>query len=832
MSRCLGCSFWIWLALLAGAATAAAPEIGYVSRSAPNFSPVQIFGEGFAEGKVEFYTWSPQEKLSPTEMIQRIDDPAFTPPAAPPQELRPMSVLSLTPQVATVVLYGGGYPGGMKAPQAVWARGQGGCSKPYVVNRPQLFFLERPTAAPGDELRVFGRDMVSDPHGHWGGVFLRDKASGKAVEARWGKRFDRQNHFNYQLNFEIWLQVPPDLPEGDHEVWVHCGASGWLGWCEKPLVLSVRKAIVQTPKTFSIKDFGAVGDGVADDTRPIQKALEAARAAGGGWVLVPAGVYAIRSPLFVPPGVRLKGVRWQLSSIRVVEHLPFSGDFLDQDWEGYAKDFLPHVRRLKPLPLLYVCSDSAVSDLELIGGPATAYVLTSFAEKGEFHDFTVTRCRLVNPGSPIYTTTPEYQPGRSCFASGNPWRRIHITHNLMRAMGGCGTWGEMSECVVAFNDFEPEGGPYGTTGFCTLSGWHNIIEGNVIRNSNRGFTAGPWSQKNQGESFIARNRVEDGGYNKGAAESYLIEYGAGGHDGWLGRVADAGPDWFEASYGSAGRHLDTPPLPPEAFAAQPPNDARAALKPDAHEGLFAIVFKGKGLGQFRRVAANTDRRVTLDAPWRILPDATSWIVIRRCYYNSVFLNNLSRDTLGSLEFWGGMLENIVYRHQAWRTAPLHCMTHGEPAVMHNRFEACQLHDASFGLWELHHYGGGWKAPTLLGNVFFGNELQGGSVLLVRRAYGKRGYVSLDDPEVVADGAGIAWNVFGGNDIVPQPDRYAIHVGDPGCEANVFWRNTYPLERVLDKGKGTVWTDNLDGLRSHFKDAFEYDLRAYQRGEAK
>jgi hypothetical protein len=43
----------------------------------------------------------------------------------------------------------------------------------------------------------------------------------------------------------------------------------------------------------SVKDFGAVGDGVADDAAAIQTAIDAVTAAGGGTVYIPEGVYFI-----------------------------------------------------------------------------------------------------------------------------------------------------------------------------------------------------------------------------------------------------------------------------------------------------------------------------------------------------------------------------------------------------------------------------------------------------------------------------------------------------------------------------------------------------------
>ncbi len=50
---------------------------------------------------------------------------------------------------------------------------------------------------------------------------------------------------------------------------------------------------------FNVRAFGAVGDGVADDTVEINLALQAAFDAGGGNVLVPSGTYKISSTLII-----------------------------------------------------------------------------------------------------------------------------------------------------------------------------------------------------------------------------------------------------------------------------------------------------------------------------------------------------------------------------------------------------------------------------------------------------------------------------------------------------------------------------------------------------
>ena len=51
--------------------------------------------------------------------------------------------------------------------------------------------------------------------------------------------------------------------------------------------------LTSAPPTFTLTDFGAVGDGVADDGPALQAALDAIGEAGGGTLFVPAGRYAI-----------------------------------------------------------------------------------------------------------------------------------------------------------------------------------------------------------------------------------------------------------------------------------------------------------------------------------------------------------------------------------------------------------------------------------------------------------------------------------------------------------------------------------------------------------
>ena len=88
--------------------------------------------------------------------------------------------------------------------------------------------------------------------------------------------------------------------------------SGNLCGNKKTKIMSVRKSLVAVAamsmslaanaSVFNVLEFGAKGDGVAKDTAAVQKAVDAANAAGGGEVLLPKGTYLCGS-VFLKSGV-------------------------------------------------------------------------------------------------------------------------------------------------------------------------------------------------------------------------------------------------------------------------------------------------------------------------------------------------------------------------------------------------------------------------------------------------------------------------------------------------------------------------------------------------
>lgn len=70
-------------------------------------------------------------------------------------------------------------------------------------------------------------------------------------------------------------------------------------------------------RNVSVKDFGARGDGIHDDTYFIQQAIDSVSFYGGGTVRVPVGVYLV-SGLILTDGVSLEGQTMDGSVLKLI----------------------------------------------------------------------------------------------------------------------------------------------------------------------------------------------------------------------------------------------------------------------------------------------------------------------------------------------------------------------------------------------------------------------------------------------------------------------------------------------------------------------------------
>ncbi len=125
-------------------------------------------------------------------------------------------------------------------------------------------------------------------------------------------------------------------------------------------------------QTFNLADFGAVGDGVADDGPALQRALDAVMRAGGGTLNVPAGRYVIATPVHVigpltfDVPLTIRGV----PSSTPIAPPTASGQELSQGL-NLASEFYPRTGPAADAITLWNFSSLRVEDLAFVGSPDT-----------------------------------------------------------------------------------------------------------------------------------------------------------------------------------------------------------------------------------------------------------------------------------------------------------------------------------------------------------------------------------------------------------------------------------------------------------------------------
>jgi hypothetical protein len=131
----------------------------------------------------------------------------------------------------------------------------------------------------GSDLRAARCDHRHDVHRDRPPSVTDDGAAGYKLGTLWAQLDDLTNPteivavwmlVDTTTGAAVWLELPTGTTGGGSSIWYNV-----------------------------VADFGATGDGVADDTAEIQAAIDAAEAAGGGVVYFPEGTYQVSSPLVV-----------------------------------------------------------------------------------------------------------------------------------------------------------------------------------------------------------------------------------------------------------------------------------------------------------------------------------------------------------------------------------------------------------------------------------------------------------------------------------------------------------------------------------------------------
>ncbi|NQT53758.1 hypothetical protein HQ576_17005 [bacterium] len=483
-----------------------------------------------------------------------------------------------------------------------------------VLNRPSLTWLHGdagPEATPGGTVRAFGRCLAIAE----GTAQLLLKAKGRAWPLAATAASDE---------WSASAALPPDLAPGTYQLHLHNGCGGAAGW-SNPLPLVVRTARPWPSMVFSVRDFGAKGDGRTDDTLAIQAALAKAKASGGGIVYFPRGRYKATDTIELPPRTTLRGQQRELTAIfwpdtdEPPEFLVFGKrSFAVEDLTFYCTNYVHflgndiaepeagdvHVRRVRFRGVIYrghPKPDQVNERFKAVlkrstGGGDTLRLRGS--------NITVSECDL-------------YGSGRSLFLLRGRGARIH-DNKLYN-----GRWGWY--CIsgadgVVFERNELTGGDLMSTG-----GGINCLYGVA------------WSQNvHYARNHLARMHGWD-------REAMTSDAGGGAYAGPLASATATSvtladdPEWRNRDW----------------------------------KGAAVFVLDGKGMGQYRRLAAWDARRIDVDEPWTIVPDATSVVSVTMLQRHYSFIGNSFEDAGVAIQLYGMAMGNIMAGNTSTRTGGFH-----------------------------------------------------------------------------------------------------------------------------------------------------------------
>ena len=487
--------------------------------------------------------------------------------------------------------------------------GADGKSSSFTLNAPQVKWMQGENGGksvfPGDVLRIFGRNL---------------KVGGTAVRLG-GRALKLVDVDDYSLKAE----VPADFRPGRAELEVDNGESGWT---KGGSVEVVRNVPFWKEKVFRITDYGAVASDCLDDTAAVQAALAAAAANGGGIVLVPPGRFQLRESIRIPEHTLLKGTGRNLSCL----YWP------DTDYP--------------PEALIAAKGEFAIEDLYFHSGYYNCGLVVDNPFHAVRHDLAASRpvaCRnIAIRRCSFHFVTNQY-------TLDDPELK-----NRREPGGGSRGWLIRNAENVVIEDCDLHS---------SRRGMYFILLGDGFRVSRCTFTGQGWSCLG-GERYVFEDcRGTDITYSISTLArrfffgrneqhvKYENDRESLTHDGARTAFRDAkAPGTPGLMFGGAydGRSVDLD-LPDGTVWSEGTN---------FWIGAELQIVTGTGAGQSRRITDIVgSRRVLIDRPFLIAPDATSRF--EPCYERQdlLYVDNVMTDSGVGIQLYGGCTDCIVARNR-------------------------------------------------------------------------------------------------------------------------------------------------------------------------
>ncbi len=547
---------------------------------------------------------------------------------------------------------------------------RGESSAPALLNAPKIWWFQgdaTESATPGGWLRLFGLNLALHPGAELvlgqGAEAL--KLTPEAVD-----------------EFSVRVALPANLPLGEYTISFVNGlphpaarvAVGKIQINARPTVPSgsfdaVKFGATPAEPAYFQYTTAMFAEGQVDSADAIQKALDAAGAAGGGVVTLPRGVFILSRGLTIPLHVTLRGTG------------------ADQTVLSYVDDFLPREKRLKKLYW-------GALQYETIKGPDNPP--HPFLMRGEGH-FTVEDLAIyaINHQAGIQSELPQYSPN----AGHVTIRRVIM--RLDRFINNEKTdrhYSNTEEVYLArWRDKRRTGaidvgGPniqitdcdiYSSLQVLMLNGSSGYIARNHFSAVPRHWTVfGRRTEKiifednDCSDGGVSLNSVHDMVTNDGKtripsiysrdiyiARNTMKDSYRGDRDGGFNSDFHAPVGIYTGTISQCeGLNLELP---------RAPDDPAFATK---WAGAVVVVMEGKGAGQYRSLVGGADKTLQVDRAWDVPLDQTSFISVCKALDHVIVVDNETRDAGNAVLFWCGGIEVVAARNKSIRGGAIQQIT--------------------------------------------------------------------------------------------------------------------------------------------------------------
>jgi len=593
-----------------------------------------VWGTGFAPGATEAYVGSVKfdEKAAWAALTVADYKGRDLLPAEPTANAQKINILSADPRgwVMAVEFYSHynaeGFYDARAGEDILWVKNAAGFSKPWLAHSAQPWWVNPARAQPGQKIRIFGRNM----NGRL--AALREIGS---TEVQKVKITGSGRHAMY----EVEAVLPDDVKAGEYELFAHNGTGGAAGW-GGPLKLTIRAPQNKVKKYLNAKEYGAQGDGVADDTDALRRVLETA-ARDGAHVLLPAGCYALSQTLELPVGVSIKGVGMGATTLQVLAEKPMQGGWpRAAEFEGYAHDWYPSLKDGSAAPMVWMRHNSSLSDLSLQYGPGVAFGVLVARGKGVAEDIRIERVRIV-----ANQQSASWVPSVPVFLAGNTYGLV-IADNEFTGLGAIDCPANShTQAYIGRNDFRCS--PPHVVNTIFLRGFKDsIIENNYSAFGLRNFSCQLGTKLGKHEN---PEKQPDAGVS-----SY--------------HVALMGNMFYN---NSPRRHNDGETMYESGSAFWKGNVMKAEAKSVTVAGepfgcdmseAYVLILDGRGLGQYRQVLSNTKSALLLDRPWDLIPDSSTYCMVGAFFADTLWIDNTEEHTANWTGFWGNNVGHVIDGH--------------------------------------------------------------------------------------------------------------------------------------------------------------------------